>query len=115
MGEEGTDREEGDQSKGWKLVPGTEESDPVTLAANAEQLPDMKNPVPRPLLCILPPAPRTALLRHPRALGFSHYSQRVPGRGGVKSERLGGKERGWGERQLGTEVLGSSLSLSVPV
>lgn len=114
-GEDGRDSEEGDQSKGWKLVPGREESDPVTLAANVDQLPDVKNPVPPPLLCILPPAPRTALPRHPRALGFNQYSERQPGRGGVKSERPEGKERGWGKRQQEREVLGSSLSLSMAI
>ena len=96
-------------------MPSREESDPVTLAANVQQLPDVKNPILPPLLCILPPAPRTALPRHPQALGFNHYSQRHPGRGGVKSEGPEGKERGWGEPHQGTEVLGSSLSLSMAI
>lgn len=97
-------------------MPGREESDPVTLAANVEQLPDMKNPIPPPLLCILPPAPRTALPRHPRAPGFNHYSQRVPGRQGVKSERPEtGRNEAGGERQKGTEVLGSSLPLTMAI
>ena len=76
----------------------------------------MKNPVPPPLLCILPPASRTALLQHPRAPGFNHYSQIVSGRQGVKSERPEtGRNEAGGERQKGTEVLGSSLPLTMAI